>query len=267
MRILDLRVWKKCIVWGTARSSQADCDRHLFITSRTMLPRMVLARRGQDLVEPSWPSHPLDGLIVDTGGGAIAFLVSGMTPRTATLFVSLTTIKGIDDHSGLWLPGKNFLQAFFKHNTAFHGIHHQSFGSKYNFSNPFFVTWDKLLGTYMPYKIEKRQGGGFEARPLENLLGSIPSSMLLLDTQIKSLHASAITNPQKQYQDPKVKLSLRTLVPPVADKRREPRACPPHFLRKTRIRLHYPLPTNTKESEKNEGGLAPGRAKLLYHLL
>ncbi|PKA50438.1 hypothetical protein AXF42_Ash021057 [Apostasia shenzhenica] len=105
-------------------------------------------------------------------------------------------------------------------------------------------------------------------------------SIFLLDKQIKSPHASAITNLQNQYQDSKVKLSLLTLVPPVADKRRESRACPPPFLRKIRIKLHYSLPTNTKEqtSEKKgsstqdqqirRGELAPGRAEpLLYHLL
>ncbi|RVW31224.1 Sphinganine C4-monooxygenase 2 [Vitis vinifera] len=36
---------------------------------------------------------------------------------------------------------------------------------KYNFSQPFFVMWDKILGTYMPYSLEKRAGGGLEARP------------------------------------------------------------------------------------------------------
>ncbi|PKA58936.1 hypothetical protein AXF42_Ash001029 [Apostasia shenzhenica] len=104
--------------------------------------------------------------------------------------------------------------------------------------------------------------------------------MLFLNTQIKSLHASAITNPQKQYRDPKVKLPLLTLVPLVADKRRESRACPSPFLRKTRIKLHHLLPTNTKEhvsmkkrsstqdQQIRRGGLAPRRAEsLLYHLL
>ncbi|PKA51795.1 hypothetical protein AXF42_Ash008024 [Apostasia shenzhenica] len=71
--------------------------------------------------------------------------------------------------------------------------------------------------------------------------------MLLPDTQTKDLYASVVTDPQKQYQDPRVKLFLLTLVPLVADKRREPRACPPFFLRKIRIKLHHLLHTNTKE--------------------
>jgi sterol desaturase/sphingolipid hydroxylase (fatty acid hydroxylase superfamily) len=49
-----------------------------------------------------------------------------------------------------------------------HDVHHQLYGSKYNFSRPFFVLWDRILGTYMPYSIEKRVGGGFEARPTKD---------------------------------------------------------------------------------------------------
>ncbi|CAO2829600.1 sphinganine C4-monooxygenase 1-like [Amaranthus tricolor] len=109
-------------------------------------------------------NHPLEGLILDTIGGALSFLVSGMTPRTSIFFFSFATIKTVDDHCGLWLPG-NLFHIFFKNNTAYHDVHHQLYGSKYNFSQPFFVMWDKILGTYMPYSLEPRDGGGFEARP------------------------------------------------------------------------------------------------------
>jgi sphinganine C4-monooxygenase len=43
----------------------------------------------------------------------------------------------VDDHCGLWLPG-NILQALFGNNSAYHDIHHQLYGNKYNFSQPFF---------------------------------------------------------------------------------------------------------------------------------
>lgn len=109
-------------------------------------------------------NHPLEGLILDTIGGALSFLVSGMSPRTSIFFFSFATIKTVDDHCGLWLPG-NLFHFFFKNNTAYHDVHHQLYGSKYNFSQPFFVVWDKILGTYMPYSLERREGGGFEARP------------------------------------------------------------------------------------------------------
>ncbi|PKA48934.1 hypothetical protein AXF42_Ash016450 [Apostasia shenzhenica] len=37
------------------RSDQADCDRHRFVTSSSMLSGMVLAHRGRGMVEPSCP--------------------------------------------------------------------------------------------------------------------------------------------------------------------------------------------------------------------
>lgn len=112
-------------------------------------------------------NHPLEGLLLDTIGGALSFLVSGMSPRVAIFFFSFATIKTVDDHCGLWLPG-NLFHVFFRNNSAYHDVHHQLYGSKYNFSQPFFVMWDRIFGTYMPYSLEKRAGGGFEARVKED---------------------------------------------------------------------------------------------------
>ncbi|KAL3629005.1 Arf guanine nucleotide exchange factor sbh1 [Castilleja foliolosa] len=109
-------------------------------------------------------NHPLEGILLDTVGGALSFLVSGMSPRASIFFFSFATLKTVDDHCGLWLPG-NLFQTFFKNNSAYHDIHHQLYGNKYNFSQPFFVMWDRILGTYMPYKVEKRCEGGLVARP------------------------------------------------------------------------------------------------------
>lgn len=108
-------------------------------------------------------NHPLEGLLLDTVGGAISFLISGMTARTAVIFFCFAVVKTVDDHCGLWLPG-NLFHMFFQNNTAYHDIHHQLHGLKYNFSQPFFPIWDKILGTYMPYNLIKRPEGGFEAR-------------------------------------------------------------------------------------------------------
>ncbi|GFS46717.1 sphingoid base hydroxylase 2 [Actinidia rufa] len=108
-------------------------------------------------------NHPLEGLLLDTFGGALSFLVSGMTARTAVIFFCFAVIKTVDDHCGLWLPG-NIFHLFFQNNTAYHDIHHQLQGTKYNYSQPFFPIWDKLLGTHMPYRLLKRAEGGFEAR-------------------------------------------------------------------------------------------------------
>lgn len=109
-------------------------------------------------------NHPVEGLLLDTVGGALSFLLSGMSPRTSIFFFSFATIKTVDDHCGMWLPW-NPLHLLFQNNTAYHDIHHQLYGSKYNFSQPFFVFWDKIMGTYMPYSIENRMDGGLEARP------------------------------------------------------------------------------------------------------
>ncbi|KAL6592660.1 hypothetical protein ACP70R_049335 [Stipagrostis hirtigluma subsp. patula] len=110
-------------------------------------------------------NHPAEGLLLDTLGGALAFLASGMSPRASIFFFSLCTVKGVDDHCGLWLPGNAFHLCFWN-NTAYHDVHHQLRGSRYNFSQPFFVTWDKVFGTHMPYVVEERDGGGLQARPL-----------------------------------------------------------------------------------------------------
>ncbi|PHT67925.1 Sphinganine C(4)-monooxygenase 2 [Capsicum annuum] len=48
-------------------------------------------------------NHPLEGLILDTVGGALAFLVSGMSPCTSIFFFSFAMIKAVDDHCGLSL--------------------------------------------------------------------------------------------------------------------------------------------------------------------
>ncbi|KAF7820355.1 very-long-chain aldehyde decarbonylase GL1-9-like [Senna tora] len=112
-------------------------------------------------------NHPLEGLLLDTFGGAISYLVSGMTARTAIVFFCFAVVKTVDDHCGLCLPG-NIFHLFFQNNTAYHDIHHQLQGLKYNYSQPFFSIWDKLLGTYMPYNLVKRPEGGFTAKAVKD---------------------------------------------------------------------------------------------------
>jgi sphinganine C4-monooxygenase len=142
---------------------------HRYMHQNTFLYRHIHSQHHR-LVVPyaigALYNHPLEGLLLDTLGGAISFLVSGMTAQTAVFFFSFAVIKTVDDHCGLWLPG-NIFHALFQNNTAYHDIHHQLQGTKYNYSQPFFVMWDKLLGTHMPYTLEKRPDGGFEARPLK----------------------------------------------------------------------------------------------------
>ncbi|XP_072992013.1 sphinganine C4-monooxygenase 2-like isoform X2 [Typha latifolia] len=143
---------------------------HRYMHTNKMLYKYVHSKHHRLVVPYAFGAlynHPLEGLLLDTFGGALAFLVSGMTPRTAVFFFSFATIKTVDDHCGLWMPSINVLHAVFGNNSAYHDVHHQFYGSKFNFSQPFFVTWDRILGTYMPYSIHKRQEGGFEARPIQ----------------------------------------------------------------------------------------------------
>lgn len=143
---------------------------HRYMHHNKFLYRHIHSRHHQLVVPYAFGAlynHPLEGLLLDTIGGALSFLLSGMSPQASIFFFSFATIKTVDDHCGLWLPG-NLFHMLFNNNSAYHDIHHQLYGSKYNFSQPFFVTWDKILGTHMPYSLEKRTGGGFEARPAKD---------------------------------------------------------------------------------------------------
>ncbi|XVF43109.1 hypothetical protein PTKIN_Ptkin02bG0014000 [Pterospermum kingtungense] len=112
-------------------------------------------------------SHPIEGLLFDIIGGSLAIYLSGMSPRTSAFFSAFSQMKSVDDHCGLLLPWNPF-HFFFTNNTAYHDLHHQLYGGKYNFSQPYFAMWDKILGTYMPYSIEKREEGGFKLRPTKD---------------------------------------------------------------------------------------------------
>jgi sphinganine C4-monooxygenase len=61
-------------------------------------------------------------------------------------FFTCSTIKTVDDHCGYALP-YDPLQHITSNNAGYHDIHHQSWGIKTNFSQPFFTFWDRLLGT------------------------------------------------------------------------------------------------------------------------
>ncbi|CAG8473429.1 8577_t:CDS:2 [Paraglomus occultum] len=93
-------------------------------------------------------NHPLEGFVMDIVGAGLAFKLTGMTTREGMAFFSFATMKTVDDHCGYALPF-NPLQLIFGNNAAYHDIHHQSYGIKKNFSQPFFTVWDRLLGTYM----------------------------------------------------------------------------------------------------------------------
>ena len=91
-------------------------------------------------------NHPFEGFLLDTLGAGIAYKVAGLTTRQGMCFFTGSTIKTIDDHCGYSLPFDP-LQWITENNAGYHDVHHQSWGVKTNFSQPFFTFWDHLLGT------------------------------------------------------------------------------------------------------------------------
>lgn len=69
-----------------------------------------------------------------------------MTVRQSMWFFTCSTLKTVDDHCGYALPWDP-LQHLTSNNAGYHDVHHQSWGIKTNFSQPFFTFWDRLLGT------------------------------------------------------------------------------------------------------------------------
>jgi len=91
-------------------------------------------------------NHPVEGFALDTLGGGLAYLLTGLTVRQTMWFFTCSTIKTVDDHCGYALPWDP-LQHITANNAAYHDIHHQSWGIKSNFSQPFLTIWDSMLGT------------------------------------------------------------------------------------------------------------------------
>ncbi|KAK3117832.1 Sphingolipid C4-hydroxylase sur2 [Teratosphaeriaceae sp. CCFEE 6253] len=91
-------------------------------------------------------NHPFEGFLLDTLGAGLAYLATGMTCRQSMWFFTLSTIKTVDDHCGYTFPWDP-LQRLTGNNAGYHDVHHQSWGIKTNFSQPFFTFWDRVLGT------------------------------------------------------------------------------------------------------------------------
>lgn len=91
-------------------------------------------------------NNPVEGLLLDTIGTGIAAILLKLTPRESIFLFTFSTLKTVDDHCGYSLPWDIF-QRLFPNNSIYHDIHHQRFGIKYNFSQPFFTFWDNLFGT------------------------------------------------------------------------------------------------------------------------
>ncbi|KAB8074244.1 fatty acid hydroxylase superfamily-domain-containing protein [Aspergillus leporis] len=107
-------------------------------------------------------NHPFEGFLLDTAGTGVAFLTARMTVRQSMWFFTCSTIKTVDDHCGYAFPWDP-LQHFTSNNAAYHDIHHQSWGIKTNFSQPFFTFWDRLLDTQWRGDVKLRYERGREA--------------------------------------------------------------------------------------------------------
>jgi len=93
-------------------------------------------------------NHPVEGFLLDSLGAAAAESLTGMSVRQAALLFVVSTLKTVDDHCGYALPWDP-LQLLFGNNADYHDVHHQTIGIKSNFSQPYFIHWDVLLGTRM----------------------------------------------------------------------------------------------------------------------
>jgi sphinganine C4-monooxygenase len=91
-------------------------------------------------------NHPVEGFLLDILGTGTAYMATGMTVRQGLWFFTCSTIKTVDDHCGYAFPWDP-LQHVTSNNAAYHDIHHQIWGIKTNFSQPFFTFWDRFLGT------------------------------------------------------------------------------------------------------------------------
>ncbi|CAE6394165.1 unnamed protein product [Rhizoctonia solani] len=112
-------------------------------------------------------NHWFEGLVLDTLGAAVSHYLAGMGIRQGIFLFAFSTLKTVDDHCGYALPFDPF-QLFFGNNAPYHDVHHQSYGLKKNFSQPFFVHWDTILGTKMePRKLTDKSDARLKKKEKE----------------------------------------------------------------------------------------------------
>jgi sphinganine C4-monooxygenase len=102
-------------------------------------------------------NHPVEGFLLDSFGAVLSEAIAHLSVRQAAFFFSLSTCKTVDDHCGYRLPFDP-LQMFSGNTADYHDIHHQVVGIKSNFSQPWFIHWDAILGTRLTrHDIEERR--------------------------------------------------------------------------------------------------------------
>jgi sphinganine C4-monooxygenase len=128
-------------------------------------------------------NHPVEGFLLDTLGTGIAYMVTGMTVRQGIWFFTCSTIKTVDDHCGYAFPWDP-LQHITSNNAAYHDVHHQSWGIKTNFSQPFFTFWDRFMGTVWT-------GGDVSARYERSRIAAQKKA----DADVSKLTSSVVNSP------------------------------------------------------------------------
>lgn len=158
-------------------------------------------------------NHPFEGFLLDTLGTGIAYKLAGMNTRQGMVFFTGSTFKTVDDHSGYALPWDP-LQHITSNNAGYHDVHHQSWGIKTNFSQPFFTFWDRFLGTVWT-------GGDVSARYERSRLAAQKAS----DADEENTSITHSNSADSTTQDPKpYENDLRdaTDLPSVPIKNRQP---------------------------------------------
>ena len=151
-------------------------------------------------------NHPFEGFLLDTLGAGLAYLATGMTVRQSWWFFSGSTIKTVLDHSGYEFPWDP-IHWIFPNNAAYHDIHHQSWGIKTNFSQPFFVFWDRLGGTMYTgdvkekYERQRRTAEQKLAQEQENRgktleVQLVPPTATAVEVQDESVRPQQISAPR-----------------------------------------------------------------------
>lgn len=101
-------------------------------------------------------NDPVEGFLLDTLGTGVASIVTQLSAREAAILYTFSTLKTVDDHCGYRLPFDIF-QIIFPNNSLYHDIHHQNWGIKNNFSQPFFTIWDRWFNTQYKFVDEYKE--------------------------------------------------------------------------------------------------------------
>ena len=126
-------------------------------------------------------NHPFEGFLLDIVGASLAFKLANMSQMQGLCLFVGSTCKTVDDHCGYALPWDP-LQHLTGNNAGYHDVHHQTWGIKTNFSQPFFTFWDRVMGTKwvggdVSARYEKARRAAEKATGKEvaaNVTGSLP---------------------------------------------------------------------------------------------